>query len=212
MNENDTKNFTYCAMNYDSATLHVYAHNKNMHQSVRREDIDNVNSFYNVYLNKLPSQYCFRIAGTGVLGFILAGVLYFNNFGFWKILIWPSWGLFVGGFLMLFIEIFIDGLFGLKIVYRFFAYLFGHKGYNIVVKNKSGNNILEFFAEESEKNQITNFISSLKKDAVNEVKNIVVIENDNDKVNKIEKLAELHRQGVLTDEEFQKMKSQLLGI
>jgi hypothetical protein len=212
MNENDTKNFAYCVMMYDSMNLHVSSHNKNMNQSVRREDIESVNSFYNVYLNKLPFQYCFRMAAIGVLGFILAGVMYFNNIGFWKVLIWLSWGFFVGGTLMLFIDIFIDGFFGLKIAYRFFANILGHKGYNIVVKNKSGNNVLEFFAEESEKSQITNFIKSLKKESINEVKNPVVFENNNDKFIKIEKLAELHMQGLLSDEEFQKMKSQLLDI
>jgi fructose-1-phosphate kinase PfkB-like protein len=152
------------------------------------------------------------MAAIGILGFILSGVMYFNNIEFWKILIWLSWVFFVGGSLMLIIDVFIDGLFGLKIAYRFFANILGHKGYNIVVKNKSGNNVLEFFAEESEKSQIINFIKSLKKNAFVEINHSVPNESNNDNINKIEKLAELHKQGVLTDHEFQKMKKQLLGL
>lgn len=212
MNENGTKNFTYCVMKYDSVNLLVSSHNRKMNQSIRREDIENVSSFYNVYLNKLPIQYCFRMAAIGILGFILSGVMYFNNIEFWKILIWLSWVFFVGGSLILFIDIFIDGLFGLKIAYKFFANILGHKGYNIVVKNKSGNNVLEFFAEESEKSQIINFIKSLKKNAFVEINHSGLLESNNDNINKIEKLAELNKQGVLTDDEFQKMKKQLLGF
>lgn len=212
MNENGTKNFMYFVMKYDSLDLHVSSHNRSMNQSIRRGDIENVSSFYNVYLNKLPFQYCFRMAAIGVLGLILSGVMYFNHIEFWKILIWLSWVFFVGGALMLFIDVFIDGLFGFNIAYRFFASIIGHKGYNIVVKNKSGNNLLEFFAEESEKDQITYFIKSLKKNASNEINHSVPLEISNDNINKIEKLVELHKQGLLTDDEFQKMKSQLLGI
>ena len=212
MNKSGSKNFTYYLMKYDSTNLYVSSHNNKMNQSIRREDIENINSFYNVYLNKLPIQYCFRMAALGILGFIISGVLYFNELALWKILIWVSWVFFVGGSLMLLVDIFIDGLFGLNIAYRFFASILGHKGYNIVVKNKSGNNVLEFFAEESEKSQITNFIKSLKKNASNEINHSVPLESNNDNINKIEKLAELHKQGVLTDDEFQKMKRQLLGI
>jgi hypothetical protein len=212
MTDSGNKNFTYCSFDYDSDSLKASSHNNNFNQSVKRDEIENVNSFYNIYLNKLPLQYCFRMLAIGLLGFIALGFLGFKDFGLWKILIWVSWGFFVGGVLLLLIDIFIDSLFGFRIAYRFFATFLGYKGYDIVVKNKSGNNVLEIFAEESEKSQISNFIISLKKDSIIEAKKIIQNQNGNDKLNQIEKLAELHQQGLLTHDEFQKMKRQLLGI
>jgi hypothetical protein len=212
MKDSGTKTFSYCVIRYDDVNLNLTSHNNSVNQTVKREDIEIVNSFYKVYLLKQPINYCFRLAGFGILGFILTGILFFKNIAFWKILIWLSWVLFVGGGMLLFIEIFIDGLLGLNIAYRFFAFFVGHKGYDVIVKNKNGISVLEFFSDENEINEITRFIKSLKKEKKREKQHTIQTLSSNDSFIQIEKLAELHRQGLLTVDEFSQMKKQLLGI
>lgn len=212
MKDNGTKSFSYCVIKYDEVNLNLTSHNQGVNQTVKREDVDTVNSFYNIYLPKQPFNYCFRMAGFGILGFILTAVLFFNDIAFWKILIWLSWGLFVGGAILLFIDLFIDGLLGLNIAYRFFANFVGHKGYDVIVKNKTGISVLEFFSDENEINEITRFIKSLKKEKKIEKQHTIQTQSSNDSLNQIQKLAEMHKQGLLTDEEFSQMKKQLLGI
>ena len=224
--ETGSKDFTYCNISYNATNVKITNHNDSSSQSMKREDIGAVNFEYNEHLNLDESNYTFRWMGISVLAGIIPLIMFiFAGINESEGVLKKSWNIFliccysfIAGGLLLFVDIVWDTAFGTNLAFKFYSYFFGHKGYDIFINNKFGIEGIVCFAEKSEKSSVLKFIKKKKKEK--KVVRETVAQKINpkesnsaassSKVKQIQEFAELHKQGLITDEEFKAEKLKIL--
>lgn len=180
-------------------------------QTLKRSLIGGITNQSFVYLPRMTFQYGFRFGFGGLLAVIISA-LFYNTL--------PSFLSFVlqyGGILslifglgLIIIDVAIDGLFGTNIALSILQSMFGVKGQLITISNANGGKGIEFCIPQNELSRTTQ-IESLKIEEQLTQNQTVIIEKKSD-FGDLEKLAELKEKGIITEEEFNKKKADLLGL
>ncbi len=210
----DNKTITFSTgrliINDSNISFHSNLVRVNNVNTINRENIGHQDKQKMRLLPKQEFVYIFRNFIIGVIvsivGFIFG--LYSNYF----ILLYIGLALiFFAGFLY-FSWMWLDTILGLNIARPIFLSLYGVDAVRVVVQNIYGGNNLQFLVRQEEHSKIPKF-ESFKKEKVYSVENV-----SNKETNKIgnlddlEKIAELLKKGILTQEEFDLKKKQILGI
>ncbi|WP_411894273.1 SHOCT domain-containing protein [Winogradskyella sp. A2] len=210
----EKREFDYCIVNNDENRLLIEYYDNKGSQSIQRNDIGEISSFYNVYLKRQPLQYGLRALGLGfaiiIIGLIIAAAV--GGFGIF--ITWIGIILAIVTILSLLIEAYVDPLLGTNYGLKMCNSIFGIESYKMTVKHENGNEAIHLYVSPDEKEEFLKYINSLKKESVmNKLadKNNESNRDGND-MEDIEKLAELHKKGIITDKEFAAKKKQILGI
>jgi hypothetical protein len=152
-----------------------------------------------------------------VIGFI---ILFFTDSdwdammfkgGFFNVLcFWGGIGLMLLS-VILFILDMLDGMMDLGLFDALIGRFFSDHGYKVTIGNRSGNNIV-FLASDNELSRIQELeklIYQVRDKAKSQPKPSAPSSNSLDS---LEKLSELYKNGILTKEEFEKKKAQILGL
>lgn len=160
-------------------------------------------------LSKIELVYCFQIAAIGLILSIIGLLIsiktdnnYILNIGL---------GLFYFSLFLCFSIMILDGLLGLKIAKPILISIFGKDILRVVVQNIYGGNSLEFFILPDEKSKIPKF-EDYKLDKIYNVDNVKNSYIGKNNIDDIEKLATLKDKGILSQEEFDLKKKQILGL
>lgn len=160
-------------------------------------------------LTKVDFVYCFRIAAIGlivsIVGLFLGGIL--ENFFF----LYLGLGFIFFSVFLLFSSIWLDSILGLNVANSILLYLFGVDVVRVTVQNIFGGNNLVFLVPISEKNKIPKF-EDYKIDKIYSVKSSENNLRENKNLDDLEKIATLKDKGILTQEEFELKKKQILGL
>lgn len=186
---------------YPEALEFISTNGKNR-QVMNRFHIDGVNKEHFRLLQSQPIQLGFLIA---LISAILTLTLYFK-FGDTpaaKLLPLPI-GLFWFGAFLVFGDLVLDGLLGLKVTTSICLFLFGKKGYKISILNSIGVNNVEFFIPEEE---LFN-VEELAQYKLNNPRS----SNTTSQIFSIEELVDLKNKGYITEDEFNAKKKKILDI
>jgi hypothetical protein len=106
----------------------------------------------------------------------------------------------------------LDTMLGLKIGKPIFLSLFGVDAVRVVVQNIYGGNNLQFLVRQDEQSKIPKF-ETFKLEKIYSVENITKSEtNEKGNLDDLERLAELLKKGIVTQDEFDLKKKQILGL
>ena len=160
-------------------------------------------------LPKTDVVYCFQIAAIGIiaiiLGFIMGGLI--NNFG----LAYLGFALLFFGAALLLCVIWVDALLGIKVAEPILLAIYGVNVIRVVVQNIYGGNNLQFFVGIDEELKIPDF-ETYKTEKIYVTQSLKPADTKSSSFDDIEKLAELRDKGVLSQEEFESKKKQILGL
>lgn len=171
-------------------------------QVMNRFHIDGVNKEHFRILQSQPIQLGFLIA---LIGIILTVALYFK-FGDTpaaKFLPLPI-GLFWFGAFLVFGDLVLDGLLGIRVTTSICLFLFGKKGYKISILNSMGVNNVEFLIPEEELFNV--------EELVHYKLNNPISSNKTSQSFTIEELMDLKNKGFITEDEFNAKKKKILDI
>ncbi len=197
-------------INDSNVSFHSNLVRVNNVNTISRENIGHQDKQKMRLLPKQEFVYIFRffIIGTilSIVGFVFG--IYSNYF----ILLYIGLALiFFAGFLY-FSWFWLDTMLGLKIGKPIFLSLFGVDAVRVVVQNIYGGNNLQFLVRQDEQSKIPKF-ETFKKEKVYTVESVSKTENiKNGNLDDLEKLSELLKKGILTQEEFDLKKKQILGL
>lgn len=209
--ENKTISFSTgnLIINEKNISFHLNGGNANNVNTIGRENIGHLDKQPMRLLPKADFVYCFQ---TAVIGVILAivGLIFGISTNFYIILYVGIALIFFGGFL-LFAMLWLDGLLGLSVAKPILLSLYGVDAVRVVVQNIYGGNNLQFFVRLDEQSKIPKF-EDYKLEKVYNVENVKNSETGKNNIDDIEKLAALRDKGILSQEEFDLKKKQILGI
>lgn len=197
-------------INETNISFHSYLARVNNVNTINRENIGHQDKQKMRLLPKQEFVYIFRnfIIGliVSVVGFIFG--LYSDYF----ILLYIGLALiFFAGFLF-FSWMWLDTMLGLNIARPIFLSLYGVDAVRVVVQNIYGGNNLQFLVRLEEQSKIPKF-ESFKTEKIYSVENVATSEiGKNGNFEDLEKLADLLKKGIVTQEEFELKKKQILGI
>lgn len=212
--ENKTIRFSTGNLNINETNISFQLNFGSAHEvnTIGRENIGHTETQEMRVLPNVDFVYCMRMA---VIGVILFGVgitvgLITNSF-----FVMYIGGLFMLFALFLYVGIFwLDGLLGLNIARPILISIFGVDAVRVVVQNIYGGNNLHFFVLKDEKRKIPKF-EEYKLDKVYKTESLnttpPVQEISSSNLDELKKLGELYQSGVLTKEEFEKKKKELLN-
>jgi hypothetical protein len=197
-------------INETHISFHSNLVNVNNVNTINRENIGHQDKQKMRLLPKQEFVYIFRCF---ILGTILSLVgLVFGLYSEYFI------GLYVGLFLILFAFFlyfswfWLDTMLGLKVGKPIFLSLFGVDAVRVVVQNIYGGNNLQFLVRSDEQSRIPKF-EAYKKEKIYSVENTTKTEsNEKGNLDDIERLADLLQKGILTQNEFDLKKKQILGL
>ncbi|GAA4032638.1 hypothetical protein GCM10022386_16100 [Flavobacterium cheonhonense] len=173
--------------------------------TISRTNIGNVEIQNMRILNHVDFVYCFRTLLIGIVvaicGFIFLAIT--------KSTIMFYLGLAVTLFsvFLFFGSIFLDGMLGLNLIQSILIYIYGVEAIRVVIQNRHGGNNLMFFIGDDERSKLPKF-----EDLKIEKREVVEVLSQNNNLDDINKLAELLSKGLITKDEFDKKKNQILGI
>jgi hypothetical protein len=196
-------------INETNISFHQNRGNVNNVNTIGRENIGHMNKQSMRLLPHVDFVYIFRIAILGVALIILGFIIAMKSDMYFLVQIGCIFIIFAG-FLM-FSSLFIDGLLGLKVAESILLMLFGVDAYRIVVQNIFGGNNLIFLIRDDEISKIPKF-EDYKLEKIHKVENTKSPETAANNIDDIEKLANLRDKGILSQEEFDLKKKQILGI
>ena len=209
--ENKTISFSTgnLIINEKNISFHLNGGNANNVNTIGRENIGHLDKQPMRLLPKADFVYCFQ---TAVIGVILAivGLILGISTNFYIILYVGIALIFFGAFL-LFAMLWLDGLLGLSVAKPILLSLYGVDAVRVVVQNIYGGNNLQFFVRLDEQSKIPKF-EDYKLEKVYNVENVKNSETGKNNIDDIEKLAALRDKGILSQEEFDLKKKQILGI
>jgi len=196
-------------INEKNISFHLNGGNANNVNTIGRENIGHLDKQPMRLLPKADFVYCFQ---TAVIGVILAivGLILGISTNFYIILYMGIALIFFGAFL-LFAMLWLDGLLGLSVAKPILLSLYGVDTVRVVVQNIYGGNNLQFFVRLDEQSKIPKF-EDYKLEKVYNVENAKSSETGKNNIDDIEKLAALRDKGILSQEEFDLKKKQILGI
>ena len=96
---------------------------------------------------------------------------------------------------------------GLNLIQSILIYIYGVEAIRVVIQNRHGGNNLMFFIGDDERSKLPKF-----EDLKIEKREVVEVLSQNNNLDDINKLAELLSKGLITKDEFDKKKNQILGI
>jgi hypothetical protein len=150
----------------------------------------------------------FRFVGISILLIIYESVI-----GGWSTSSWIFFGIMIAINILYIIVFMFDILLELNIFKKVIKQFFSNHCYAVTIGNKSGNNI-DFYAflDEKEKlNELDILLTKLKHkkaSIISKINNPVVTHSNLDE---LQKLGELYKNGILTEEEFNNKKQELLN-
>jgi hypothetical protein len=182
-------------------------------QSLNLEQVGRVNYSEFVYLKRLPMQFGFRYGALGLLIYIAAVIIAYTLdsqtlMTLFSLLFLVT--LLISVFLV-FGEMFLDGLLGMNVVYPLCQKLFGEQGFEVIIQDRTGSSNIHFFVGLGEEQKIKNINTLLDKHKINLPKNSTAGGKSSD-LEDLAKLAELKEKGIISEEEFQAKKSQILDL
>lgn len=209
--ENKTISFSTgnLIINEKNISFHLNGGNANNVNTIGRENIGHLDKQPMRLLPKVDVVYCFQ---TAVIGVILAivGLILGVSTNFYIIFYVGIALIFFGAFL-LFSVLWLDGLLGLNVAKPILLSLYGVDAVRVVVQNIYGGNNLQFFIRLDEQSKIPKF-EDYKLEKIYNVENIKSPETGKNNIDDIEKLAALRDKGIISQEEFDLKKKQILGI
>ncbi len=184
--------------------------NLNNVNTINRENIGHQEKQKMRLLPKQEFVYIFRcfIIGTilSIVGFVFG--LYSEHF----IVLYIGLLFILFACFLYFSWFWLDTMLGLNVAKPIFLSLYGVDAVRVVVQNIYGGNNLQFLVRSDEQYKIPKF-ESFKKEKVYSVENVVNTEtNQKSNLDDIERLAELLKKGILTQNEFELKKKQILGL
>jgi hypothetical protein len=193
----------------NNISFHQSNINTNHVNTIGRENIGHTDSQFMRLLPKVDMVYCFQIL---VIGFIISilGVLIGLKLDFYMIL-YGGVLIFLFGAFLLFAVLWFDGLLGLNVAKPILLSIFGVDAIRVIVQNIYGGNNLQFFILPNEKSKLPKF-EDYKLDKTYSIKNVNEHQSNKQNIDDIEKLAALRDKGILTQEEFDLKKKQILGL
>ncbi|MBY8963867.1 SHOCT domain-containing protein [Flavobacterium sp. D11R37] len=167
--------------------------------SIERYNMGGVNIEEFSYLSIRPTQISLRMLLLGIIIAIIAMVISVEPLSFLGVV------MIIFGIVMFNVGLWVDGFLGTKIAYNVYSYLFASKGYKVSIQNNSGGGHIEFYIalnQLKEAEQLDTFRLKEKPETA----------FPSNGLNDLEKISELFKRGILTEEEFIQKKKQLLNI
>ena len=159
-----------------------------------------------------PAGLWFRLLTVSVIIVILGEIV----FGGWSIASWVIFGVLIVVNFLYFFLFFFDSMLDMNIIRWIIKKFFSNHLYAVSIGNKSGNNI-DFYAfldEHSKVKEVENQLTMLKKfvEIKNDNKLNSTTSNSNKSTNldELKKLGELFKSGIISEEEFNTKKKELL--
>lgn len=170
-------------------------------QSMERFNMGHINSEQYTYLGIMPIQLALRSI---LFGVILAIIAIAGNIQIFSLM---GVSAIVFGLVVFNLDLWIDGFLGTKFGYRLCAYFFAGKGHKITIQNNSGGEHIVFYVSLDQLNEAM----KLEQLGIKEGPVAQTIPQSNN-IDDLEKISELYRKGILTEEEFTQKKRQLLNL
>jgi hypothetical protein len=203
---NKTINFSNGNLLIDSESVSFqqkrgFANNVN---TISRSNIGNIEIQNIRILEQVETVYCFRTALIGIIVAIVGLIILAIS----KILFvfYLGCGIILFSVFLLFSWLLIDGLLGINFVNNILLSFYGVDVVRIVVQNKQGGNNLLFFVSLNEKSKLPKF-EELKTE-----KRETVVATPTNYFGDIIQLGELLKSGLITQDEFERKKNQILGF
>jgi len=208
--ENKTIIFSTGKLIINDVNISFHLKNGNVRDvnTIARENIGFVDKQPMRLLPLTEFVYIFRVALIGVLVTIL-GLLIGYKIDTLILFYFGIMIIFFAGFLM-FSYLWIDSILGLKIATPILLNIFGVDAIRVVIQNIYGGNNLQFLIGKDEINKLPLF-DDYKIDKTHSKKNLIKEESHHN-YDDIEKLSVLKDKGLITLEEFELKKKQILGL
>jgi hypothetical protein len=196
-------------INETNISFHQNRGNVNNVNTIARENIGHMNKQSMRLLPHSEFVYIFRMAILGVALIIIGFIVGIKTDTYLIVYLGIASIIFAG--LLMFSWLWLDSLLGLKVAEPILLSLFGVDAFRIVVQNIFGGNNLIFLIRDDEISKIPKF-EDYKLEKIHKVENIKSPDNTVNNIDDIEKLANLRDKGILSQEEFDLKKKQILGI
>lgn len=209
--ENTTISFSTGSLiiNDNNISFHSNGRNINNVNTIGRENIGHQDKQPMRLLPKDEIVYVFRNAIIGIIvvivGFIIAVSSQFFLF------VYIGLGFLFFAFFLYFAWMWLDSILGLNVAKPIMLSLYGVNAVRVVVQNIYGGNNLQFFVRLDEESKIPKF-EDYKLDKIYNVDNVKKSDTGKNNLDDIEKIAALRDKGILTQEEFDLKKKQILGL
>ena len=192
---------------------YISFHKKNVRfnnsDTISRENIGHLDKQFMRVLPNSEFVHCFQLAFIGLIITILGLFLYAYS---------KNLFVFYGGLAMiifsgalLFVFLYLDKILGLRIATPILYSLFGVDAYRIIVQNIYGGDNLQFLIKKEELTLLPDFLE-LKKYKAESQTNQNETNTKNNIYDDIIKLGDLRDNGLISNEEFELKKKQILGI
>ncbi len=208
MKKNEKLIFSTGTLNIEDKSV-TFHHNKvilDKANSINRENIGHTDIQLLRILPFVEFVYFFRLAIIGVALAIIGVILGVKIDSLFLFYIGIGFIFFAAA--LLFTWLWIDNLLGLKIASPILLGLFGVDACRVIVQNIYGENNLDFFVRADEKDKLPKF-EIYKIEKIKQVENIPFNSNPLDD---IQKLSDLRDKNIITNEEFELKKKQILGL
>ena len=206
--ENKKIIFSTGTLNIENKSV-TFHHNKvilNKANTISRENIGHTDIQLLRILPFVEFVYFFRLAIIGVLFAIIGVILGVKTDSYFLFYIGIGFIFFAAA--LLFTWLWIDNLLGLKIASPILLGLFGVDACRVIVQNIYGENNLDFFVRADEKDKLPKFeIYKIQK-----IKQEENIQFNSNPLDDIQKLSDLRDRNIITNEEFEIKKKQILGL
>lgn len=196
-------------VNDKDVSFHVHNGRANTINTIGRENIGHTELHNMRVLPKDTIIYCFRMFFLGlaflILGFIVKAI---NDSEF---MIWGGIVFIFFSFYLLFSILVLDGMLGLNVTVPILLRFFGVDATRVVVQNIYGGNNLMFLVRQDERKNVPKF-EEYKLEKIYTVESTNKSKSDSNGIDDLEKIAALKEKGIITQEEFELKKKQILGL
>lgn len=168
-------------------------------QSMERYNMGYINTEEFSYLGIRPVQVALRSILFGIITAIIAVIADSEVFSAVGVV------MIIFGFLLFNMTLWVDGFLGTRFGYRLCTYLFGSKLHKITIQNNSGGEHILFYVALEQ-------LDEAKKLEVYKIKEKPAVQARNSSIDDLEKISELYKKGILTEDEFTQKKKQLLNL
>jgi hypothetical protein len=195
-------------INDTNISFHQERGNVNDVNTISRDNIGHMDKQAMRLLPKAEFVYIFRIALIGIALIVLGFIVGVGNNNY-KMMYLGFVAIAFASFLM-FCYYWIDGLFGVEITQSILLKFHGVDAYRIVVQNIFGGTNLMFLIRDEEVSKLPK-LENYKMDKIHKVENVVNQNVNTNSLDDLKKLGDLYQGGILTKEEFEQKKTELLN-
>ncbi|PHR49853.1 MAG: hypothetical protein COA32_01580 [Fluviicola sp.] len=213
-------------LTFDDSSVQFNADNPNLPriQSINLKDVGTLNYSNYIFLKRMPIQYGLRFGLGGILIIIASIILGYALDKGSLMSIGVTVGIimeFFGIFLVLG-DLIIDGLFGGSLIIGICESIWGEKGFEVNINHNSGNQGICFYTALDEESKIKKAIKALEtsvkgfskseSEATQHKRSHETPKESTNTLKDLEKLAELKDKGIITEQEFELKKKQILNL